>query len=445
MIFNDIGIQVPRVLIPRPDTDLNLWAVIACDQYTSQPDYWKKVRKLVGNSPSTLHLIMPEIDLDAPERDRRIRNIHKTMQHYLDKELYLTLNPGFILVDRATPHATSRKGLIVGLDLECYDYREGAKSLARSTEGTIMDRLPPRIEIRKHAPIELPHIMVLIDDPGKTVIEPLFDQDPEKIYDFDLMMHGGHITGYHVDKRKLIEQIATNLRHLANTTTFNNKYGLAGKPPMLYAMGDGNHSFATAKVLWDQIKQEINDPELLKNHPARFAMVELVNIHDEGLSFEPIHRVLFDVNKQDVLERMRDFFTAQGTGFELETLDPGAALERLTPSSPNDSIQRIEFITSDCNGLIRLRNPKLSLEVASLQDFLDTTLPQARIDYIHGKDVLLELGSFQDNIGFCLPPVPKHNFFRSIITDGALPRKTFSMGEADEKRFYLEGRRIVSG
>ncbi|MBN1636833.1 MAG: DUF1015 family protein, partial [Deltaproteobacteria bacterium] len=165
MIFNDIGIQVPRVLIPRPGTDLNLWAVIACDQYTSQPDYWEKVRKMVGDSPSTLHLIMPEIDLNAPERDRRIQNIHKSMQHYLERDLFSALEPGFILVDRATPHAASRKGLIVGIDLECYDYREGARSLARSTEGTIMDRLPPRIEIRKHASIELPHIMVLIDDP----------------------------------------------------------------------------------------------------------------------------------------------------------------------------------------------------------------------------------------------------------------------------------------
>jgi len=443
--FPEIALQVPTLLLPRPGIDLTRWAVIACDQYTSDPDYWERVRELTAVHPSTLNLIFPEVFLEEADSGERIRRINSEMERYLAEGILQPQRPGFILVDRQTKTVPSRKGLIVALDLEHYDYREGATSLIRATEGTILDRLPPRIRVREQASIELPHIMVLIDDPERTVIEPLFARQREKAYDFPLMLGGGHIRGYRVDDAESINQVTAALARLAAPDAFARRYGITDRPVVLYAMGDGNHSFATAKAIWEKLKAEASDREAIMEHPARYALVELVNLHDPGLEFEAIHRVLFHVDVDALLQRMIDFFAGQGGRLRCERLADPTALAAATRSAETDGSHRIPFISADGPGLLTLENPSLHLAVANLQAFLDDYLKQeskARLDYIHGTTAVTQLGSKPGNIGFLLPSISKHDLFKTIILDGALPRKTFSMGEADEKRFYLECRKI---
>lgn len=437
MNFEKIGLQVPEVLLPKDGTDMSKWSVVACDQYTSQPEYWEKAETIIGEAPSTLKMIVPEVHLDTEKEKELVPEINRNMKKYLEDNILVKQNPGFILVDRNTSKASSRKGLVMALDLEHYDFREGSKTLIRATEGTILDRLPPRIKVRKDAPIELPHIMVLIDDPGRTVIEPLVDMDLEKIYDFELMMKSGHIKGYRVDNENIINSIAENLAKLADPETFNQKYNVNGQPVLLYAMGDGNHSFATAKAIWEELKKNAAATEEIMSHPARYALVELVNLHDKGLEFEPIHRVVFNVDTKDLFEKMESFYSAQGSVSSINTVEN---------KQETKNAHVISFVTGSETGTLIIKTPKLTLEVATLQSFLDSYLEnnrETKIDYVHGKEVVSELGSKPGNIGFFLEPISKHDLFKTIILDGALPRKTFSMGEADEKRFYLECRKIT--
>ena len=444
-IFDRIALQVPTLLLPRADIDLTRWAVIACDQYTSEPAYWEKVRELTAGSPSTFELIFPEVYLEEPDSDQRIRRINQAMERYLNDGVLVPQKPGFLLVDRQTQAVTSRKGLIVALDLEQYDYREGSQSLIRATEGTILDRLPPRIRVREHASIELPRIMVLIDDPQKTVIEPLSSRARETAYDFSLMLDGGHIRGYRVDDAESIQQVVTALERLTDPEQFARRYDVEGQPVVLYAMGDGNHSFATAKAIWEKLKGEAPDRQAIMDHPARYALVELVNLHDPGLEFEAIHRVLFDVDVEAMLLQMANFFAGQGATLRSERFAERTALEAARQAADTGQNHLIPFVSSDGFGLLTIENPPLHLTVATLQSFLDLFLAgekTARIDYIHGEEAVTSLGSRQGNIGFYLPAISKHELFKTIILDGALPRKTFSMGEADEKRFYLECRKI---
>jgi uncharacterized protein (DUF1015 family) len=304
LTFDRIALQVPTLLLPKANIDLSRWAVIACDQYTSEPAYWEKVEALTAGSPSTCHLIFPEVYLEEPDSEERIRRVNQEMERYLAEGILVSQQPGFLAVDRQTQAVPSRKGLIAALDLEQYDYREGAQSLIRATEGTILDRLPPRIRVREQASIELPHIMVLIDDPQQTVVEPLFEGPREPAYDFPLMLGGGHIRGWRVDDADSIQRVATALERLADPEQFARRYDVAGRPVVLYAMGDGNHSFATAKAIWEKLKGEAPDRQAIMDHPARFALVELVNLHDPGLEFEAIHRVLFDVDVEALLLQM---------------------------------------------------------------------------------------------------------------------------------------------
>jgi hypothetical protein len=440
-----LPLAVPTLLLPRTDIDLTRWAVIACDQYTSDPAYWEKVQQLTAGSPSTFELIFPEVYLEEPDCDERIRRINQTMERYLNDGILVPQKPGFLLVDRQTQAVASRKGLIVALDLEQYDYREGSQSLIRATEGTILDRLPPRIRVREQASIELPHIMVLIDDPQQTVIEPLFSRPRETAYDFPLMLGGGHIRGYRVDDADSIQQVVTALERLAEPEQFAHRYDVEGRPVVLYAMGDGNHSFATAKAIWEKLKAETTDRQAIMDHPARYALVELVNLHDPGLEFEAIHRVLFDVDVEAMLLQMANFFAGQGATLRCERFPDRSALESSRRAAETGYHHLIPFVNSDGFGLLTVENPTLHLTVATLQDFLDHFLAgekTARIDYIHGEEAVTSLGSRQGNIGFYLPAISKHELFKTIILDSALPRKTFSMGEADEKRFYLECRKI---
>ncbi len=421
----DIGLKTPTILLPNDTIDISRWTVVACDQYTSELDYWQKVKEITDGSPSTLNLIYPEVYLNESEDEskKRIETINATMQDYLDKSIFNSFD-GFVLLDRKTIHVESRKGLVIALDLEKYDYNKGSQTLIRATEKTIVDRLPPRMKIRENAPIELPHIMVLIDDPEKTVIEPLFNKDLEVIYDFDLMQNSGHLKGYKIDSTDIIKEIENKLIALANNFNYEDKGTL------LFAMGDGNHSLATAKAIWEEKKKQGADME----HPARYALVELVNVHDEGLTFEPIHRVIFDIDLQDFFEKAKE------NDFEVKYFDSEEQMDAFESKG-----HAIKFVTKDSVGLLIKENPEHNIEVGTLQLFLDKYLEgkDSELDYIHGKDVVTNIGSKENNIGFFLPPMNKNDLFKTVILNEALPRKTFSMGEADEKRFYLECRKII--
>ena len=437
-IISDIGIQIPQVYLPKKGTDLTKWAVIACDQFTSQPEYWKEVEKIVGDAPSTLNLTFPEVYLEKPGGEERIKNIQATMRKYMDEGI-LQPHDGFVYVER-TVRGKTRKGLVLCLDLEAYDYNKGSSSLIRATEGTIVDRLPPRMKIREGATVELPHILVLIDDPNCTFIEPLSAAKSklETLYDFDLMLDSGHLAGYAVNE-EFENKVVEALRGLAKPETFAAKYGIGkDQPVLLFAMGDGNHSLATAKAIWEKIK-----PQVGMDHPARYALVEIENVHDEGLEFEPIHRVLFGLKKDLFAELEKTF----GANF---TYKPVASAEEMVKEVDSATGQKqimglVGAGRSAGFGVIEIANPSSNLPVGTLQSFLDVFLKEGgadKIDYVHGEDVTVKLGSQPNNAGFYLPGMSKSDLFKTVILDGALPRKTFSMGEAREKRFYMEARKI---
>ena len=442
---DSVSLAVPDILLPGPGNDLSRWAVIACDQYTSEPEYWERVREIVGKAPSSLNLIFPEVYLTEPEKEKesRIAEIRRNMKEYLEGGLFESTE-GFVYVERQTgPH--TRRGLVVCLDLEQYDFRKSSTSLIRATEGTILDRIPPRVRIREGAPLEIPHIMVLIDDPEDTVFEPLAAAKARlrKLYDFELMMDSGHLSGYAVNDQALERGIVRAIESLADPAGFVRKYGLKpGTPVLLYAMGDGNHSLATAKAIWEKAKAEAGGISSIHDSPLRYALVELVNLHDRALTFEPIHRVVFEcLSGRYLLDEMNAFF---GTRFSLV---PAATFEEMKAAvdSPGPSIQKIGVINAGGFGIIEVVNPDSNLPVGTLQSFLDEFLKSggaAGIDYVHGAKPILQLSRMPGNTGFYLPSMEKDQLFPTVILDGALPRKTFSMGEAWEKRFYMEARRL---
>lgn len=441
--FSKLAMKIPEILLPNDQIDLSKWSVVACDQYTSQLDYWNKVKENTEQQASSLNIIFPEVYLEDNDGEKRLKNINQTMRDYLIEGILKPLDkPGFVLVDRKTSQAPSRKGLVVSIDLEQYDFNKGSSSLIRATEGTIVDRLPPRIKVRQDAEIELPHIMVLIDDPDQTVIEPLFEKKLETLYDFELMEQSGHLKGYAIDQSELLQQIADALSKLADKEIFSKKYAAEDKDILLYAMGDGNHSLATAKAIWENLKSETDDLDDLMHNPARYALVELVNIHDKGLQFEPIHRVLFNVNSEHLLSALANYYNQNGClvsycESEQDMIDQSS-------QAKTESNHVIPFVTPKAYGFITIDEPSFTLEIASIEDFFNLYLQanQVKVDFIHGDNVVNELGRQKGNMGFFFPPISKHSLFKTIIFDGALPRKTFSMGEADEKRFYLEARKI---
>jgi len=435
-IISELGIQIPQVYLPQKGTDLMKWAVIACDQFTSQPEYWKDVEAIVGAAPSTLNLTFPEVYLEQPGGDARIQNVQTTMRKYMEDGI-LQPHDGLVYVERTVAGKT-RKGIVLCLDLEAYDYNKGSSSLIRATEGTIVDRLPPRIKIREGAALELPHILVLIDDPNRTVIEPLgaAKSSLETLYDFDLMLESGHLAGYAVNE-ELETKVVEALRGLANPETFAAKYGIdKDQPVLLFAMGDGNHSLATAKAIWEKMK-----PQVGMDHPSRYALVEIENVHDEGLEFEPIHRVLFDL-KKDLFAELEKTFGANLTYKGVASADE---MVKAVDSAKGEK-QIIGLVGGGKEfGVLEIANASSNLPVGTIQPFLDTFLKEGgaeKVDYVHGEDVTVKLGSQPNNAGFYLPGMNKSDLFKTVILDGALPRKTFSMGEAREKRFYMEARKI---
>jgi hypothetical protein len=435
-IISDIGIQIPRVYLPKAGTDLKKWAVIACDQFTSEPEYWHDVEKIVGDAPSTLNLTFPEVHLEKPGEEERIKSVQLTMQRYMDEGI-LQPRDGLVYVER-TVNGKMRKGVMLCLDLEHYDYNKGSSSLIRATEGTIVDRLPPRIKIREGAAMELPHILVLIDDPNHTVIEPLSADKArfEKLYDFDLMLDSGHLAGYAVDGTRE-QRVIEALRGLADPETFAAKYGVGrDEPVLLFAMGDGNHSLATAKAIWEKMK-----PQVGMDHPSRYALVEIENVHDDGLGVEPIHRVLFGLKKDLFAELEKTF----GTNFTYAPVSSGMEMIQRV-DNVNGERQAIGLVGGGKQfGVIEIAKPSSNLAVGTIQSFIDAFLRDGgaeKIDYVHGEDVVERLSLQDGNAGFYLAGMHKNELFKTVILDGALPRKTFSMGEAREKRFYMEARRI---
>ncbi|MDI6697950.1 MAG: DUF1015 domain-containing protein [Candidatus Saccharicenans sp.] len=444
-IFDSLGMAIPDILLPAEGLDLHKWAVIACDQYTSEPEYWRQVEELVGEAPSTLHLIYPEVYLNSPDKEERIARIQSAMKNYLGRGIFRQVS-GMIYVERETAHGW-RRGLLFCLDLEAYDFNPRASSLIRATEGTIMERIPPRVKIRDGAALEVPHIMILIDDPDNLTIGPAADHCRElsKLYDFELMFNSGQLRGYLVDRPEVEKMILDGLQRLASPEEFQKKYGLPEKTPLLlFAVGDGNHSLATAKTIWERNRAAFRTQKESIYSPLRYALVEVVNLHDESLVFEPIHRVLFEVQRpENLVAELVEFF---GGRLELRQHRNFAEMKQVV-NSRREQEQIAGLVGQNSFQSIRFLQPKHNLTVGSLQAFLDDYLKKkaaSGLDYVHGDESLLNLSHKNPgNLGFYLPAMDKCQLFPTVILDGALPRKTFSMGEAWEKRFYLEARKLV--
>lgn len=446
---NQIGVKIPTILMPKKDVDMSKWAVIACDQYTSQPKYWEDVKKIVGDKPSTLNLILPEVYLEDEEANvpEMIKKIHANMKQSLTEGVLVEQKPGFIYIERTTESPISRKGIIMAIDLEEYDYNLGSQSLVRPTEKTVIERIPPRVKIRENASVEFPHIMLLIDDPNEEIIEPFANMKDklEEVYNFDMNMGGGHISGYKIDNEEMLAKLIKGFEKLAEKEVFNKKYDLTSdRPILLFAVGDGNHSLASAKAHWENVKKNLTVAEQ-EEHPARFALVEVVNVHDKSLIVEPIHRELFNVDEKSFFEAMNTYFASNGSEVSVE-YHTNRTIMKIEELETEGALHKFSFVVNDKSGVITIKNPKANIPVGTIQVFLDEYLksnPKVKIDYIHGTDVIDELSQKAGNMGFILPPISKSDLFRTIVLDGVMPRKTFSMGEAHEKRYYIEGRKIV--
>ncbi len=393
------AVKIPQILLPK-DVDMELWAVNACDQFTSDKKYWSQLDALVGDKPSTLRLIFPEIYLkDKPKA--RIEEINAHMRDYIYGGIFEEVQGGFILVERTT-RSGKRTGIVLAIDLEEYDFNQGSKALIRSTEATILERIPPRVKIREHAPIELPHVMLLYDDKENEVLASV--KRGKVLYDFELNMNGGHVKGTYISNA---EQVAKKFYSVCG----GDRYGNGEK--LLFAVGDGNHSLATAKTCWENVKKTLT-PEQAANHPARFALVEAVNIYDPALTFEPIHRLV----KTDKPQAFAEGLKTNG-GKKAYVVIDGVSTE-------------IPFTDDVPQGIRELD--------AYIADFIAQN--GGEVDYIHGEEELKGFSSM--GVGVILPAIAKDDFFRLIVTGGNLPRKTFSMGEGNEKRYYIEGK-IIQG
>ena len=416
-----IPFRAGNILIPKK-TDMTKWSVVACDQYTSEPEYWNEVTKIVGDAPSTLNLTLPEIYLEESDVNERIKRINENMNKLLAEDFFNELEDSMIYLERTQSDGKVREGLMGIVDLEDYSYEVGSQTLIRATEKTVIERIPPRVKVRENAKLELPHIMILIDDEKKDIIESLKNKvtETDVVYDFDLMKNGGHIKGYKLNG-EVINEINTKLENLADKDYFEKKYNVHDKGILLFAMGDGNHSLATAKACYENLKKTMSKEEYL-NNPARYALVELVNLHSSALEFEAINRVVFDVDSKKLVEELTKYYTINEKG----------------------NGQEFELITSDGVKKLYIENPKSNIAVGSIQIFLDEYLKNnsGKIDYIHGDDVTKELTLKGNNVGFIFKPMKKEELFRTVILDGALPRKTFSMGHSYDKRYYLEARKI---
>ncbi|MBR5515253.1 MAG: DUF1015 domain-containing protein [Clostridia bacterium] len=390
--MNTTGFYAADILLP--EKDFEKWSVVACDQFTSEPQYWEETKRITDGSASTFNLVLPEAFL-TKDNSEKINSINENMLKYLNKGIFNEYKDAMIFVERTLPGGKIRYGIVGAIDLNEYDFSKGSTSLIRATEGTVLERIPPRVEIRKDAPLELPHVMLLIDDIKRTVIEPLKEAELTVLYDFELMQGGGHIKGSLIPKQ-MQEGILNALQKLK---------AQGGENPLLFAVGDGNHSLATAKTCY------INEP----NNLNKYALTEIVNIHDEALEFEPIYRVIFNVDTEDFIKELSETFT--------------------------EGPKTIEWYTKDSKGKVHT----FGLTVGSLQPFIDAYLakhPEAECDYIHGVESTLSLANADNRVGLIFDGMDKSELFPFVKEKGSLPRKTFSMGEAQSKRYYTEARKI---
>jgi hypothetical protein len=429
-----LGTAIPNILLPRPGVDLSKWAVIACDQFTQDRAYWEGVEKTVGASPSTLNLIFPELYLGEDSREERIRAIHHSMASYLGEGVFSEPFQGCVYVERSCPRGLSRRGLVLAIDLERYHWQPDSRPLIRSTEGVVPARLPPRMAIRRAAPLETPHILLLIDDEADSLIPALGERAKQGrlLYRTDLMLGAGAISGWALDKERDRQVLAEGLEDLARRSA--SRYGSPEDPPFLFAVGDGNHSLATAKAVWDEYKAAHPDGDL-DRHPARYALVEVENLYDPGISFEPIHRVVFDISPEEVLSALGAL-----PGFSSRAVGDPEELSRLVASPAAGN--RYGLVGEGRSILVETAATGIATE--ALQPLLDRLVEGAGgMDYIHGKDELFRVAAGErPAVGILLPPVKKSGLFQTVAGSGPLPRKSFSMGEAEEKRFYLECRAL---
>ena len=399
-------IKAPHILLPKQDVNWSKYAVVACDQYTSNVEYWDTLREEVGDNLSTLNMIYPEVYLDRTDNDLFINTINKNIKQYLKNKDLEDIGKCFVLVERITSYGVKRLGLVLAIDLEDYSYEKGTKALIRASEATIVERIPPRLKIRQDAKIELPHVLVLFDDPEKKIVESLYSKRDklEKIYDFELNKDGGHVRGYKVENTNEVIKQFDNLFH-------RNNNGL------LFIVGDGNHSLATAKAHWEIIKKNLSEKQR-QNHPARYALVEANNLYDDGIIFEPIHRVMFNVDNkfEDELRKRVDG-------------------------------EFISFTYTNEGGKKELKLPRNApMAYLKVQTFLDEYLvkhPESKIDFIHDEDELMSVADKNTNsVAIAMPALTKEDLFDYLAKDRVLPRKSFSMGHANEKRYYLEAKKI---
>jgi hypothetical protein len=444
--MNESGIEIPEILLPQK-VDLQQWAVIACDQFTQDRAYWERVGEAVAGQPSTLNLIFPEVFLADPDRAGRIEAIHRAMRRYLAGNVFAAPRRGFVYLERDTPFNRGRKGLVAAVDLEQYDWSPQSRPLIRSTEGTVSERLPPRMDIRRNAPIETPHILLLIDDDGDSLLRELGERAKKTApaYQGGLMLNSGSISGWFLDAPDDWAFLAGGLEALSRRSL--TRYGDGGQP-FLFAVGDGNHSLASAKGIWEEYKKKYGNGESPPVHPCRYALVEIENIYDPAIQFEPIHRVVFGLGFDEALKLLSAL-----PDFSSRMIANREELSRLTAESAKGnrfgiiSGSRYAIVTTGAGGIA----------TASLQPLLDQAVDNGvtkgneaalSIDYIHGEDELFRLAADPGAAngspvtGILLPPVQKDGFFETVARYGPLPRKSFSMGEAEEKRFYIECRKL---
>lgn len=424
-----VGILFPEILIPEDKINKKKWAVIACDQFTSNEEYWIKTAKTVGGSPSTLHIIVPEVFLNDDDIEGRISHAKETMGSYIEDGVLVRLPKGVVLVERETPFGT-RVGIVLAIDLEKYDVDYTKKPLIRSTEQTVAERIPPRIKLREGAVLECPHAMLMLNDPGDSVIAPVYQArgNHTKIYDTPLMLDGGHMKGWFIDDQQILDGIVESLDKLKQNT----------KDGMLFAVGDGNHSLACAKEVWDKQKEEMSDEERQAS-PLRYALVEVVNLYDNGITIHPIHRVLFNVEVPGALRLLVSILNGMGTEARM-------MYTRGSKAYANQDMQMIFFESKMSKGRIELGKSKHDLLAVTLTKALDLLLkemPRATIDYIHGDEELHELSKRHGCLGFMMEPMIKDQLFEAVIKYGVLPKKAFSLGNAHEKRYYYECRLLA--
>ena len=412
----------PADILMPANCDMEKWSVVACDQFSSEPEYWDRLDSFVGSAPSTLRLMLPEAYLETRDQLAEAERINERMREYLDDGVFETVENSYVYVERTLADGKVRRGLVGVLDLDAYDYSKNSASPIRATEGTVENRLPPRVRVRRGASLEMPHIMVFIDDEKNTVMQPLADgrDSLEKLYDFDLCCGGGHIRGWRVSGAEA-QELERAIDALADTEMLRAKYG--DKAPAVFAMGDGNHSLATAKKCWDEIKPTLT-PEQAENHPARFGMVELVNIHDDAIGFEPIHKVVFETEPADFLDEAENFWRRHDRGGEHS--------------------HELHLVTAQGERTVRVGGLAIGELIGLAEDFCQDYMKShgGKIDYIHNDETALEMGRRAGGAAILLPRMEKSELFPSIISSGPFPKKSFSIGHAQDKRYYLECRRI---